>query len=68
MFYSYVLHEGENYKVLINGGICVKIIAKTTIHKMGLKVEPHSQSYNVTWVNKMAQAIAQCCQLPYPHV
>ena len=51
------MHEEKNYKVMIDGGSCVNIIAKTPINKMGLKTEPHPQPYNVTWVDKMAQAI-----------
>jgi len=30
----------------------VNIIAKTALEKMCLKAEPHSHTYNVTWVNK----------------
>ena len=64
VFYTYVMHEEKNYKMMIDGGSCVNIIAKTPINKMGLKTEPHPQPYNVTWVDKMAQAIIQCCQVP----
>ena len=54
VFYIYIVHEKKNYKVMIEGGSCVNIIAKTTIKKIGLKAEPHTQPYNVTWVDKMA--------------
>jgi len=62
VFYTYVVHERKNYKVI--GGSCVNIIAKTTIDKMGLKAEYHPQPYNVTWVDEMTQAITQRCQVP----
>jgi len=42
----------------------VNIIAKTVLDKMGLKIEPHSHSYNVNWVDKTAQSITQHCQVP----
>ena len=48
MFYTYVVHEGKNYKVMIDGDSYVNIVTKTTIEKMTLKVEPHPQLYNVT--------------------
>jgi len=60
VFYIYVVHKGKNYKVMIDGGNCVNIIAKTAINKMGLKAEQRQQPYNVTWVDKKAQAITQC--------
>jgi len=31
---------------------------------MGLKAEPHPHTYNVNWVDKTAQSITQCCQVP----
>ena len=38
---THVVHDGKNYKVMIDGGSCVNIIAKTSINKIGLKVELH---------------------------
>jgi len=35
-----MLHTRENYKLMIDGGNCTNIIAKTTLEKMGLKAEP----------------------------
>ena len=34
VFHTYVTHEGKNYKLLIDGGSCANIIAKTTLEKM----------------------------------
>jgi len=34
------------------------------LNKMGLKAEQRQQPYNVTWVDKKAQAINQCYQMP----
>ena len=59
-----ILHEGKNYKLMIAGGSCANIIAKITLEKMGLKVESHLYTYNVSWVDKTAQFITQCCQVP----
>jgi len=64
VFYTYIMCEGKNYMVMIDGGSCVNIIAKTTIDKMGLKAEPHLQPYNMTWIDKTAKAITQPCQVP----
>ena len=41
VFHTYVLHEGKNYKLIIDGGSCANIIAKKTLEKMGLKAKPH---------------------------
>jgi len=35
MFHIYVTHEGKNYKLMIDGGSCANIIAKTALEKMG---------------------------------
>ena len=40
-FHTYITHKGKNYKLMIDGGSCANIIAKTTFKKMGLKAEPH---------------------------
>ena len=62
MFYIYVVHEKKNYKVMIEGGSCVNIIAKTTIKKMGLKAEPHIQPYNVGLIKwlKLLPSVVTC--------
>jgi len=57
MFYTYITHEGKNYKLMIDGGSCANIIVKTTLEKMGVKAEPHPHPYNVNWVDKTAQPI-----------
>jgi len=54
---TYITHEGKNYKLMIDEGSCVNIIAKTTLEKMGLKAESHPHPYNVNWVDKTAQSI-----------
>jgi len=41
VFHTYVLHEGKNYKLIIDGGSCANIIVKKTLEKMGLKAKPH---------------------------
>jgi len=51
----------KNYKLVINGGNCANIIAKTALEKMGLKAGPHPHPYNVNWVDKIAQFITQRC-------
>ena len=63
MFYTYITHEGKNHKLMIDGGSCANIIAKTTLEKMGLKAEPHLHPY-MNWADKTAQCITQCCQVP----
>jgi len=55
--YTSNMSEGKSYKLIINGESCVNIISKTVVEKMGLKAEPHPQSYNVTWANKTAQSV-----------
>jgi len=47
MFHTYITHEGNNYKLIIDGDSCANIIAKITLEKMCLKAEPHSYLYNV---------------------
>jgi len=59
-----MLHMRENYKLMIDRGSCVNIIAKTALEKMGLKAEPYPHLYNVNWVDKTAQSITQRCQVP----
>jgi len=61
VFYTYIAYEGKNYKLMIDGSSCVNIIAKTSLEKMGLKVEPHPHPYNVNLVDKTAQFITQRC-------
>ena len=56
VFYTYIAHEGKNYK-LIDVGSCVNIIVMTALEKMGLKAELHPHPYNVNWVDKIAQFI-----------
>ena len=63
MFHTYITHEGKKYKLMIDGGSYVNIIAKIASEKMSLKVEPHPHPYNVNWVYKTAQPITQCCQI-----
>ena len=57
VFHTYVTHEEKNYKLIIDGGSCANIIVKTTLEKTGLKAEPHSHLYNMTWVDKTTQSI-----------
>jgi len=64
VFYTYIKHEGKNYKLMIDGGNYANIIAKTVLEKMGLKAEPHPHPYNVNWVDKTDQFITQCWQVP----
>ena len=64
VFYIYITHEGKNYKLMIDEGSCAKIITKTALEKMGLKVEPHPYPYNVNRVDKTAQSSNQHCQVP----
>ena len=41
VFYTYIAHEGKNYKLIIDVGSCANIITKTALEKMGLRAEPH---------------------------
>ena len=61
VFYTYIAHEGRHYKLMIDGGSCANIIAKTALEKIGLKAELHPHPHNVNWVDKTAQFITQCC-------
>jgi len=63
VFYTYIAHEGKSYKLMIDRGNCANIITKTALEKMDLRAELHSHPYNVTWVDKTAQFITQCCQV-----
>ena len=63
MFHTYITYEGKNYKSMIDGGSYANIIAKITLEKMGLKIEPHPHPYDMNWVDKIAQSITQCCQV-----
>jgi len=40
VFYTYIAHEGKNYKMMIDGGSCANIIAKTTLEKIRLNYIP----------------------------
>jgi len=42
VFYMHVVHEGKNYKMMIDGDSCANIIAKIATDKMDLKAEPYS--------------------------
>ena len=53
VFHTYVTGKRKKYKIMIDGGSFANIIAKITLEKMGLKVEPHPHSYNVNWVDKL---------------
>ena len=64
MFYTCITYERKNYKLMIDEVSCANIITNTAFEKMGLKVEPHLNPYNVNWVDKNAQSITQCCQVP----
>ena len=50
MFYTYGVHEGKNYKVMIDG-----LSPRQPLRRF--KAEPHPQPYNVTWVDKMTQLL-----------
>jgi len=63
MFHTYITHEGKNYKLMINGNSYANIIVKTTLEKMGLKVEPNPHPYNVNWVDQTAESITLRCQV-----
>ena len=52
VFYTYITHEGNNYKLMINVSSCANNIIKTALEKMSLKTEPHSYPYNVNWVDE----------------
>jgi len=64
VFHNYITYEGNNYKLMINGGSYANIIAKTALEKMSLKAEPHSHPYNVNYIDKTTQFITQCCEVP----
>ena len=64
MFDIYIAHAEKHYKLMIDEGSCANIIAKTALEKMGLKAELHPYPHNVNWVDKTAQSITQCCQVP----
>ena len=64
MFYTYITHEGKNYKLMIDGSSCANIIVKTALEKMGVKAEPHPHPYNVNWVDKSAQSITSVVRSP----
>ena len=64
MFHTYITYKGKHYKLMIGGGSSANIIAKTTLKKMGLKIEPRSHPCNVNWVDKTAQSIIKCSQFP----
>ena len=51
--------------MVIDGGSCVNIIAKTTIDMLGLKAEPHPQPYNMTWVDKttLLPSVVKCLSI-----
>jgi len=63
VFHIYITHEGDNYKLMIDGDSCVNIITKTAFEKMGLKAEPHPHPYNVNWIDETAQSIIQRCEV-----
>lgn len=43
---------------------CVNIISKSAAEKMNLKIEPHLQVYNTTWVDKSFHSINQHWLVP----
>jgi len=62
VFYTYIAHDGKNYKLMIDGGSCANIIAKAALEKIGLRAERHPHPYNMHWVDKATQFIN--CQVP----
>jgi len=64
VFHSYINVDDKNFKVMIDKDNCVNIIAKSVVEMMNLEAKPHPQPYNITWVCKTAQSIAQCCRVP----
>jgi len=69
VFHTYIKQNDKHYKVKIDGGRCVNIIAKSIVERMNLKVEPHPQSY-ITWVDKTAQFVSaySVFELPGSHL
>jgi len=57
LFHTYITHEGNSYKLMINKGSCTSIIAKAALDRMGLKAEPHRLPYKVNWVDKTTKSI-----------
>jgi len=64
IFHIYIKHGDKSYKVMIDGGSCVNIIANSAVEQMNIKTEPHLQPYNVTWVDKTTHSVTQCCLVP----
>ncbi|XP_057958649.1 uncharacterized protein LOC131151421 [Malania oleifera] len=54
----------KSCKMIIDGGSCMNVISKSAAEKLRLKTEPHSNPYNVAWVNAMTMPVSHRCLVP----
>ncbi|KAJ9548942.1 LOW QUALITY PROTEIN: hypothetical protein OSB04_021485 [Centaurea solstitialis] len=44
--------KGKVCSLIIDGGSCENMVASSTVEKLALSVEPHSEPYQLTWLKK----------------
>ncbi|KAJ9557876.1 LOW QUALITY PROTEIN: hypothetical protein OSB04_012490 [Centaurea solstitialis] len=44
--------KGKVCTIIIDGGSCENMVATVMVEKLGLKVEPHPEPYQLTWLKK----------------
>ena len=61
IFHTFIPLNKKSCKLVIDGGISMNVISKTTVDRFGLKVESHPCPFKVAWVDKIFLPIKEHC-------
>ncbi|XP_057981247.1 uncharacterized protein LOC131166687 [Malania oleifera] len=65
IFYTYIKCGSKSCKMIVDGGSYMNVISKLAAKKLRLKIEPHPNPYNVSWVNATTMpVVSHRCLVP----
>lgn len=63
-FHTYIKCNDKSCKIIINSGSYTNVVSVNTLSHLGLKMEPHPQSYRVSWIDSTSVPVTQRCLIP----
>ena len=65
IFQTYTKCGDKTCKVIINSGSCINAVSSNVGSHLGLKLNPHTNPYKVSWVDTSSIAMKERCVVPF---
>lgn len=67
IFQTLVCCDQETRKLIIDGGSSMNVVSESTVQRLKLPIEPHSESYKVACINNSSISVTRRCLLSIKH-